>query len=159
MAAFLARGEGAGADCVRWDGTGAEEVAFSRAAADPSLIAPAGAPFAPAGPPEPIAARPATVPPAMTAQAPSATSTTRMGARGGLKPERAERPEPACLPLTPEPDVLTTLPIVSPASAPEASRAEALARRAYLLERLGPSVASPLRPGKGLVRDGAGAGE
>jgi hypothetical protein len=58
------------------------------------------------------------VPPAMTAQAPSVTSTTRMGARGGLerewperpeRPERLERPEPACLPLAPETDVLTTI--------------------------------------------------
>ncbi len=45
-----------------------------------------------------------------------------MGARDVLEPERAERPEPACLPLTPEPDVLTTLPIVSLASVLEASR-------------------------------------
>ena len=98
---------------------GAGEVTVSRTAADGSLLARAGAPFVPAGPPEPVAARPATVPPAMTAQAPSATSTTRMGARGGLEPEppeRLERPEPACLPLTPEPDVLTTLPIVSHAA-------------------------------------------
>jgi hypothetical protein len=38
-----------------------------------------------------------------------------MGARGGLEPdlpERPERPDPACLPLAPETDVLTTLPIV-----------------------------------------------
>ena len=48
----------------------------------------------------------------MTAQAPSVTSTTRMGARRSLepeRPERLERPEPACLPLAPEPDVLTTI--------------------------------------------------
>ena len=104
-------------------------MAFSRAAADGSLvplIAPTGVPLGPAGPPEPAAARPATVPPAMTAQAPSATSTTRMGARGGLepespeRPERPERPEPACLPLAPETDVLTTLPIVSHAARPAA---------------------------------------
>ena len=49
----------------------------------------------------------------MTAQAPSVTSTTRMGARGGLAPEC---PEPACLPFAPETDVLTTIPIVSLAS-------------------------------------------
>jgi hypothetical protein len=38
-----------------------------------------------------------------------------MGARGGLGPES---PEPACLPFAPETDVLTTIPIVSHASAP-----------------------------------------
>jgi hypothetical protein len=71
------------------------------------------------------------VPPAMTAQAPSVTSTTRMGTRGGLEPERPEgperleRPEPACLPLAPETDVLTTIPIVSHA----ASARQAWARR------------------------------
>jgi hypothetical protein len=59
------------------------------------------------------------VPPATMAQAPSATSATRMGARGGLepeRPERLERLEPACLPLAPETDVLTTIPIVSRAA-------------------------------------------
>ena len=55
----------------------------------------------------------------MTAQAPSVTSTTRMGARGGLP--SPECPEPACLPFAPETDVLTTIPIVSlPASARQA---------------------------------------
>jgi hypothetical protein len=37
-----------------------------------------------------------------------------MGARGGLEPERGEA---ACLPFAPETDVLTTIPIVSLASA------------------------------------------
>jgi hypothetical protein len=59
----------------------------------------------------------------MTAQAPSATSTTRMGARGGLEPERPERPEPACLPLAPETDVLTTILIVSHAASARQARA------------------------------------
>jgi len=49
-----------------------------------------------------------------------------MGVRGGLKPERPERPEPACLPLAPETDVLITLPIVSLASVLEAARSEVL---------------------------------
>ena len=84
----------------------------------------------------------------MTAQTPAATSTARMGVRGGLEPERPERPEPACLPLAPETDVLITLLIVSLASVLEAARSEALARRADLLERLGPSVASPLLAGE-----------
>jgi hypothetical protein len=44
-----------------------------------------------------------------------------MGVRGGLEPERRERPEPACLPLAPETDVLITLPIVSLASVLEAA--------------------------------------
>ena len=65
------------------------------------------------------------MPPATMAQAPSATSATRMGARGGLEPERLERLEPACLPLAPETDVLTTIPIVSRA----ASARQAQARR------------------------------
>src|SRR2546429_428240 len=69
------------------------------------------------GPQDPAAARPATVPPAMTAQAPSVTSTTRMGTRGGLGPE------PACLPLAPETDVLITLPIVSHAASARQARA------------------------------------
>ena len=132
------------------------EVTFSRAAADESLvvpIAPAGEPLAPAGPGEPVKARPATVPAAMTAHAPSTTSTTRMGARGGLGPE------PACLPFTPETDVLTTIPIVRHASVRPAGPGEALARGADLLERLGPSVVSPLLAGEGLVRDGAGGGQ
>ena len=66
------------------------------------------------------------MPPAMTAQAPSVTSTTRMGARGGLepeRPERLERLEPACLPLAPETDVLTTIPIVSHAASARQARA------------------------------------
>jgi len=49
-----------------------------------------------------------------------------MDARGGLepeRPERLERPEPACLPLTPETDVLTTLPIVSHAASARRARA------------------------------------
>jgi hypothetical protein len=46
-----------------------------------------------------------------------------MGTRGGLEPERPERPEPACLPLAPETDVLITLPIVSLASVLEAAGA------------------------------------
>ena len=82
---------------------GAGEVTFSRASADGSRAALAGLP-------EPVAASPATVPAAMTAQAPSATSTSRMGARGGLEPERGD---PACLPFVLETDVLTTIPIVS----------------------------------------------
>jgi len=63
------------------------------------------------------------VPPATMAQAPSATSATRMGARGGLEPERLERLEPACLPLAPETDVLTTIPIVSRAASARQARA------------------------------------
>ena len=65
------------------------------------------------------------------AQAPSVTSATRVGVRGGLEPERPERLErlerlePACLPLAPETDVLTTIPIVSRA----ASARQAQARR------------------------------
>ncbi|HYX58929.1 MAG TPA: hypothetical protein VE888_07960 [Streptosporangiaceae bacterium] len=49
-----------------------------------------------------------------------------MGARGGLepeRPERLERPEPACLPLVPETDVLTTIPIVSRAASARQARA------------------------------------
>ena len=49
--------------------------------------------------------------------------------------------------------------IVSLASVLGAGPGEALARRADLLERLGPSVASPLLAGEGLFRDGAGAGQ
>ena len=89
------------------------EVTFSRAAADESLVVPrarAGEPLVPAGLGEPVKARPATVPAVMTAHAPSTTSTTRMGARGGLGPE------PACLPFIPETDVLTTIPIVKAGS-------------------------------------------
>jgi len=83
-----------------------------------------------------------------------------MGARGGLDPEAPERPEPACLPFAPETDVLTTIPIVSLASIrPGRPRAVKRARVADLLERLGPSVASPLLAREGLVRDGAGGGE
>jgi hypothetical protein len=86
-----------------------------------------------------------------------------MGARGGLEPdlpERPERPDPACLPLAPETDVLTTLPIVmSRAASGPAGPGATLARRADPLERLGTSVASPLLAGEGLARDGAGAGE
>ena len=66
------------------------------------------------------------MPPATMAQAPSATSATRMGARGGLepeRPERLERLEPACLPLAPETDVLTTIPIVSRAASARQARA------------------------------------
>jgi len=116
-------------DCGRRDGTGAGEAAFSRAAADGPLVPPAAVPLVPAEPPEPVAARPATVPPAMMAQAPSVTNTTRMGARGGLEPERPERLErlerlePACLPLAPETDVLTTIPIVSRAASARQGRA------------------------------------
>jgi hypothetical protein len=46
-----------------------------------------------------------------------------MGARGGLEPERPERPEPACLPLAPETDVLTTILIVSHAASARQARA------------------------------------
>jgi hypothetical protein len=52
-----------------------------------------------------------------------------MGARGGLEPERPERLErlerlePACLPLAPETDVLTTIPIVSRAASARQGRA------------------------------------
>ena len=52
-----------------------------------------------------------------------------MGARGGLepeppkRPERLERPEPACLPLAPETDVLTTIPIVSHTASARQARA------------------------------------
>jgi hypothetical protein len=114
-AAGAARGEGAGAERACAEGArdeGAVEVTFSRASADGSFV-PAGVPGVRAGLPEPVAASPATVPAAMAAQAPSATSTTRMGARGGLAPERLE---PACLPFVPETDVLTTIPIVNLAS-------------------------------------------
>jgi len=69
-----------------------------------------------------------------------------MGARGGLAPERPERPEPACLPFVPETDVLTTIPIVNLA------RVRPGRPGADLLERLGPSVASPLPAGERLVR-------
>jgi len=54
----------------------------------------------------------AAVPAAMTAQAPSATSTTRTGVRDGREPDG---PEPACLPFALDTDVLTTIPIVNPA--------------------------------------------
>jgi len=54
----------------------------------------------------------------MARQAPSAASTTRMGARGGLDPE-AE-----CLPVIPETDVLTTIPIASLAKALPAGLAD-----------------------------------
>jgi len=98
----------------RGEGVGAVAVTFSRPAEGRSLVAPvvpAGTLGARGGLPGPAAARPATVPAAMARQAPSAASTTRMGARGGLDPE-AE-----CLPLIPETDVLTTIPIASLASA------------------------------------------
>src|SRR5215472_496506 len=112
--AGAARGEGLGEECARReraDGEGppgeglregTEEVTFSRAAAGSP-----GAPGVRAGLPEPVAARAATVPAAMATQAPSATSTTRTGARCD------SGPEPACLPFGPETDVLTTIPIVS----------------------------------------------
>jgi hypothetical protein len=75
-----------------------------------------------------------------------------MGARGGFGPE-AE-----CLPLALENDVLTTIPIASLAGAlPDARRG--LARGADLLERLDPSVASPLLAGEGLPGESAGGGE
>ena len=60
------------------------------------------------------------------AQAPSVMSVTRVGVRGGLepeRPERLERLEPACLPLAPETDVLTTIPIVSRAASARQARA------------------------------------
>ena len=53
--------------------------------------------------PEPAAARPATVPAAITMQAPSTVGTARMRGAGGLAPD-AE-----CLPFIPETDVLTTI--------------------------------------------------
>ena len=114
-AAGVARGEDArGERGGRREGIGAEAVTLSRLAVGGSLfvpIVPTGAPGVRGGLPGPAAARPATVPPAMARQAPSIASTTRMGARGGLDPE------PECLPLIPETDVLTTIPIASLASA------------------------------------------
>jgi hypothetical protein len=104
----VARGEGATGEraCAeRARGEGAGDVALSRASAGEPFAGPAAAPGAWDGRPEPVAASPATVPAAMTAQAPSATSTTRMGARGGLDPEC---PGPVCLPFAPDTDVLTT---------------------------------------------------
>src|SRR6516225_9145602 len=92
-----ARGERADGEGPPGEGLreGTEEVTFSRAAAG-SPGASAGTPGVRAGFPEPVAARPATVPAAMATQAPSATSTARMGTRCGLGPE------PACLPFGPE---------------------------------------------------------
>ena len=116
MAAGVGRGEGAAEVRACGERTRAGDVTLIRASAD---VVPAAPPAVPAGLGEPVAASPATVPAAMTAQAPSATSTIRMGARGGLgpeTPERPERPEPACLPFAPETDVLITILIVNPAS-------------------------------------------
>src|SRR5215468_11222861 len=76
--AGAACGEGPPGEGLR---EGTEEVTFSRAAAGSP-----GAPGVRAGLPEPVAARPATVPAAMATQAPSATSATRTGARCGLGP-------------------------------------------------------------------------
>ena len=86
-------------------------VTFSRAAEDGSPVVPARALGARGGLPGPAAARPATVPAVTARQAPTTASTIRMGARGGFGPAVE------CLPLAPETDVLTTIPIASLASA------------------------------------------
>ena len=122
-------------------GTEAEAVTFRRSAGEP-LLAPIAELRASGCPPEPAALRPATVPPAITAQAPSIMSTARMGALGGLDPE-AE-----CLPLTPEIDVLTTIRSRAWPVTLLAGPGEGLTRGADLLERLGPSVVSPLLAGE-----------
>ena len=91
-----------GADVIDEKGTGAEAVTFRRSAGEP-LPAPIAALRAGGWLPGPAAFRPATVPAAMTAQAPIAMSTIRTGLLGGLGPDVE------CLPLTPETDVLTTI--------------------------------------------------
>ena len=127
-------------------GDGADAAALSGLAEDGRPVTTAGTLCAPGWVP-PWVPAPATVSPVRVpaTQTPSTASTTQTGAQGGFGPEAA------CLPLTPRTDVLTAIPIASLAGTSRTA-GRRLARGADLLERLSPSVASPLLPGAGLPR-------